>query len=68
MKRESESAIVVVKARHYSLSRMMLDALASEWEGYEVQLHGGVDDIHYEFRLSAHADGFKKSIRAFKLP
>jgi hypothetical protein len=67
LKPEPDNAIVVVKARHYRLSRDMLDALASEWEGYPCELTGGVDDIHYEFRLSAHADGFKKSIKAFKL-
>lgn len=68
MHQNDDHAIVVVKARDYRMTPRMLEALADEWDGFRAELSGGIDDIHYEFRLSAHAEGFRNAIRAYKLP
>jgi hypothetical protein len=59
--------VIVVKARDYRLNEVQLENLAAEFEGYPVQLTGGCDDIHMEFRAKAHADGFKNALKPFKI-
>lgn len=61
------SLVVVIKARDYRMTEPMLDAFASEFEGYRVDLAGASDDIHYEFRLSQHRDLFLRSLNIFRI-
>jgi hypothetical protein len=63
----NEAHVIVVKARDHRLNEVQLENLAAEFEGYPVQLTGGCDDIHMEFRAKSHADGFKNALKPFKI-
>jgi hypothetical protein len=63
----NEAHVIVVKARDHRLNEVQLENLAAEFEGYRVELAGGMDDIQLEFRAKSHADGFKNALKPFKI-
>lgn len=61
------SHIVVVKIRDYRLNELQMEHVALEWEGYPVQMSGGIDDMHFEFMKAQNAEGFKRGLLPFKI-